>query len=96
MACLEIRVPIAIAVFLIVLALPASGAFLLFGLACAKTCGKGNFISDLHRRTPDFQDRLTPPYRGRARSNRESLACFGDARRCSERAITPTPVVTSN
>lgn len=33
MAFLEIRVPTAIAVFLIVLGLPASAAFLLFGLA---------------------------------------------------------------
>jgi len=34
MAFLEIRVPTAIAVILIVLGLPASGAFLLFGLGC--------------------------------------------------------------
>ena len=34
MAFLEIRVPTAIAVFLIVLGLPASGAFLFFGLGC--------------------------------------------------------------
>ena len=33
MACLEIRVPIAIAVFLIVMGLPASAAFLGFGLS---------------------------------------------------------------
>ena len=34
MAFLEIRVPTAIAVFLFLLGLPASTAFLLFGLAC--------------------------------------------------------------
>ena len=34
MALLEIRVPIAISVFLIVLGLPASVAFLSFGLGC--------------------------------------------------------------
>ena len=58
MAFLEIRVPTAIAVFLIVLGIPASTAFLLFGLGCLRQpfnpdggvvagmmfCGMGGFL----------------------------------------------------